>query len=92
MSTLHMNVELCRNMQNTINSTHEAVVQQLSTLSSSVQSIVGSEWIAPSASQFQSSFEEWSNTMKQMLEQLTTLNQRLAAEINEFEAAAASLQ
>ena len=92
MATIHMNVDSCRNMQNTINTTHENLMQQVATLNSNVVSTVGSEWIAPSATQFQSTFQEWSNTMKQLLEQLSALNQRLATEINEFEAAAASLQ
>lgn len=92
MATITMNVDSCRNMQNTINSVRDQIAQQVSSLDSSVNGVVGADWIAPSANQFQSAYQEWANTMRQMMEQLATLNQRLAAEISEFEQAASALQ
>jgi uncharacterized protein YukE len=71
--------------------TKSSIEEQVNALSNTVSSTVGSAWIAPSATEFQSAYQEWSTAVKQMLEQLAALQQRLNAEISEFEAAASKL-
>lgn len=92
MATIHMDVEAVNGVVNTINSAKETVTQQVSSLDSNVDSMVGSTWIAPSATQFQSTYKEWATQMRNMMEQLENLNARLRAEIAEFEQAASNLQ
>lgn len=91
MATISMNVESCRNLNSNINSTREALNQQVESLAGSVNGLVGADWIAPSAVQFQEAFQQWSTTMRQMFDQLNELNNRLNAEIADFEDAASRL-
>lgn len=91
MSTIHMEVETCRNTDTTMGNVKGTIEEQLNSLGSTVANTVGSAWIAPSANEFQSAYQEWSNAVKQLLEQLVTLQGRLRAEINEFEQAASKL-
>lgn len=91
MATLHMDVESVNGVVNTINSAKETIAQQIQTLNGNVDGMVGSTWIAPSANQFQSTYKEWASMMNNMVEQLETLNNRLKAEIADFEQAASTL-
>ncbi len=86
MATLHMDVESVRSTQANIVSVKSQLNDQVSALSSSVDGIVGSAWIAPGANQFQSEFQNWRSAMMQALDQLEQLATRLAAEANEWEA------
>jgi len=91
MATIHMEVESCRNTSTALGNAKASMEEQINTLTSTVSSTVGSAWIAPSANEFQSAYQEWANSMKQIMEQLATLQQRLNAEITEFEQTAAKL-
>jgi WXG100 family type VII secretion target len=86
-----MEVESCRNAASTLMTAKSAIDEQVAALANTVNNTVGSAWIAPSATEFQSAYQEWANTMRQMSEQLASLQQRLNAEIAEFEAAASRL-
>lgn len=92
MATIKMNVDSCRNLVSTINGAKAAIDDQITSLSGTVNGVVPADWESSSANQFQSAFQEWTTAMKQLSEQLEALNQRLASEISEFEAAAATLQ
>jgi len=91
MATIHMEVESCRNTSTTMTNTKASIEEQVNALSNTVNSTVGSAWIAPSANEFQSAYQEWSTTVRQLLEQLASLHQRLNAEIAEFETTASRL-
>ena len=91
MATIHMEVESCRTTASAIGNTKSALEEQVNTLANTVNSTVGSAWIAPSATEFQNAYQEWANTMKQLMEQLASLQQRLNAEIAEFEQTASKL-
>ena len=91
MATIHMDVESCRNVSSTMGNTKSGLEEQVNSLGNTVNSTVGSAWIAPSANEFQSAYQEWMGSMKQLLEQLATLQQRLNSEITEFEQTAAKL-
>lgn len=85
MATIHMDTDSCRTVQNNISSTKEQLVSQISTLTNAVNGMVGSTWIANSANEFQTTYQEWLTTTNQLLEQLATLGTRLGNEIAEFE-------
>jgi WXG100 family type VII secretion target len=91
MATLHMDVDSCRNVSSTMGSAKDQLGQQVSALDSAINGMVGSSWIAPSATEFQSTYQEWASSMKQIMEQLATLQQRLNAEVADFEQAASKL-
>ena len=75
MATIHMNVEACNNTATAIGAAKSSMEEQIGTLTSNVSAVVGADWIAPSATEFQSAYQEWTNTMKQLMEQLATLQQ-----------------
>ena len=91
MATIHMEVESCRDTSTTMGNTKSTLEEQVTSLGQRVDSTVGSAWIAPSATEFQGAYQEWSAAMKQLLEQLAALQQRLNSEITEFETTAAKL-
>ncbi len=91
MATIHMDVESCRSTATAIGNAKSALEEQINSLANTVSSTVGSAWVAPSATEFQNVYQEWANTMKQLTEQLATLQQRLNTEIVDFEEAASKL-
>ncbi len=91
MATIHMEPESCRAVATQLGTVKAALNEQVTTLQSAVNNTVGSAWIAPSATQFQTTYQEWASAMKSLTEQLTDLQSRLNAEVAEFEAAAQSL-
>lgn len=86
-----MEPESCRAVATQLGTARDALNEQITTLQGTVNNTVGSAWIAPSATQFQSAYEEWASAMKSLTDQLTDLQTRLNAEIVEFEQAAANL-
>jgi len=91
MATIHMEVESCRNTSTLMANTKATLEEQVNSLANTVNSTVGSAWIAPSATEFQSTYQEWTAAMRQLMEQLAALTQRLNTEIAEFEQTAAKL-
>ena len=91
MTTLHMDVESVRNTRSNLQSVHDEMSSQLSSLASSVQGVVGSAWQGNSANEFNSEFEQWRTSVNQILEQLSVLGQRLDSEITEWETMASKL-
>lgn len=91
MATLHMDVESARTVQSKLVSTQGQLTTDVSTMTSSVQGMVGSSWMGNSATEFLNEYENWRGTMSQMLEALTTLSTRLQNEIAEWEAMASKL-
>lgn len=91
MSTIHMDVESCQNTSTAIGNTKSAMEEQASNLGNTVNSTVGSAWIAPSANEFQNAYQEWLASYKQLMEQLGVLQQRLNSEIADFQEAASKL-
>lgn len=89
MATLHMDVDTCTSTQSNIMSAKEQLAQQVATLEQAVNGMVGTAWIAPGATTFQSDFQAWRGTMNQLLEQLNTLGTRLQTEIVQWNEAAA---
>ncbi len=86
MATLHMDVESCKSAQANIVNIRTQLTEQVNTLGSAVDNMVGATWIAPGATQFQGEFQNWRSAMMQALDQLEQLANRLNAEIAEWEA------
>ncbi len=91
IATIHMDVESCRSTATVMGTCKSTLDEQVANLGNTVNGTVGSTWIAPSATEFQSAFQEWATAMKQISEQLAALKQRFEAEIAEFEQAASKL-
>ena len=91
MTTLHMDVDACRASQSNLMNTREQLATQVTNLAQAVDGMVGSTWIAPAATEFQTSMHEWRTTMNNLLEQLATLGNRLNTEIADWEANASKL-
>lgn len=64
--------------------------QELNTAKASVDGLVGSAWVAPAANQFQQQFEEFAGQVRQTIEHLHSLQQRLNSEIDQWEATGGS--
>lgn len=91
MATLHMNVEAVRHVSTSIADSQAVLSETVLNMHSQISGLVGSAWIAPSAFEFQGSYQEWAAAMRQLLEQLATLQQRLNTEIAEWEQASSKL-
>lgn len=91
MATLHMEVETARSTQNSMVNSRSQLESTVQSMTSSVQGLVGSAWMGNSANEFMNEYEQWRNTMNQLMEQLNTLNTRLMNEIVEWENMAAKL-
>lgn len=63
---------------------------ELNTAKASVDGLVGSAWVAPAANQFQQQFEEFAGQVRQTIERLHGLQQRLNSEIDQWESTAGS--
>jgi uncharacterized protein YukE len=86
MTKLLMDIEVSHSIVRQINNSCDILHDQLVALSQSVQPFVGSSWISPAATQFSNDFTQWSQSQRQLIEQLQLLAQRLEMEISEWEA------
>lgn len=91
MATLHFDTDAGRSTVSQLNVSANELQSELSRLTQRVNSMVGSEWIGNSATQFQSEFQNWSQQLNQVMQNLETLRQRLETEIADWEQAAATL-
>lgn len=91
MATLHMDVEACRNVQTQISNIQSQMTTEVSTMTSTIQSMVSALWLGNSANEFSAEYDNWRNTMNQLLDALTTLDNRLSTEITEWETMASKL-
>jgi uncharacterized protein YukE len=91
MTTLHMDVETCQNVQKTMVAQEEQMKSAIDNVTSQVSSTVGSAWIGNSATEFQGVYDDLQKRINVSLEELQTLANRLQAEINEWIAMAEKL-
>lgn len=90
MATLHLEPEAARSTSNLMGSCRSNIESELSSLQQRVNSMVGAEWQGNSANIFQGEFESWSGQLRNTLNQLEALRQRLETEIAQWEAAAST--
>jgi uncharacterized protein YukE len=88
MTTLHMDVELSRNVVSQMRKTCDNLHTEVASLSNCMQSFVGSSWISPAASEFSNDISEWSQVLRIKINELEALSERLEREIAEWEATA----
>lgn len=88
MATLHFDTDAGRMTATTITTSKGNIETELANLRNRMSGMIGTEWIAPAATQFQSEFETWAGQLTQTLQALETLRMRLDQEIAEWEAAA----
>lgn len=84
-TTRFMDLDACRSTNNNINTTKEAISDQVNQIFSQVDSMVGSTWVAPGADQFKGEFEQWRSQVMQALEALQGLSDRFRTEIDNWE-------
>lgn len=91
MATLHFDTDAGRATVSQLSTSSNELQSQLNILAQRVNSMVGSEWIGNSATQFQSEFQSWAQQLQQVMQNLDTLRQRLETEIADWEQAASAL-
>ena len=88
MATLHFNTDVGRETVAAIAAANSNIESELNNLKSRVSTLVGAEWQGQSALQFQDEFMTWSSQLHSFMETLTTLQERLNTEIQNWEAIA----
>ena len=85
MSTpLHMNVDACNQAQVKLDQFVEELKTNLNTQKSAMDGLVGTDWMAPAATQFKSEYDQINQNMTQLLDQFTQLSQTFKNEITQW--------
>ena len=91
MATIHMNVDEAKSVSTSIANSKEKLSNEVLDLHSQINNLVGSSWMAPSADQFRAEYEAWAGKIRQLMEELATLQERLNQEIAQYEETGAKL-
>lgn len=89
MAELRFNTDEGRTTRQAMVTAHQDISQNMSTLRASIGGLVGSEWIAPGANQFNDEFTQWATQIDPLLSELEALSTRLESEIQQWEETAA---
>ncbi len=90
MQPIHFNTESARAAKREMNYAYWALIGDLQNLIAEVMGLE-SQWIAPSADEFQMEFDDFKRGLRTNLDPLWILINRLEAEIAQWEEAAAKL-
>lgn len=90
MSVLHMDVDACRAAAAGMQTTQGQMEASASALLNSINTLVGTGWIAPGATQYQASFQQWQGVVASLLESLKGMSAGLEVEIQEWEQVSSS--
>jgi len=85
MATLHMDVESVQGAQSKMLQEKEAMLGELTSLTSQVNQTVGSAWVGNSATEFQQQYEQLRSQIQQQLDALETLAGALQNEIAQWQ-------
>ena len=85
MATLHMDVETVQGAQSKMLQEKEAMLGELTSLTSQVNQTVGSAWVGNSATEFQQQYEQLRSQIQQQLDALETLAGALQNEIAQWQ-------
>jgi len=91
MTTLHMEVEIARSVQQTMEQSSQEMSASLQKIQSAVGNLRGGAWQGNSATEFFAQYDELSSRLKTMCDELMSLSTRLRNEISEWEMAASRL-
>ncbi len=85
MATLHMDVESVQGAQSKMLQEKEAMLGELTSLTSQVNQTVGTAWVGNSATEFQQQYEQLRSQIQQQLDALETLAGALQNEIAQWQ-------
>lgn len=85
MATLHMDVETVQGAQSKMLQEKEAMLGELTSLTSQVNQTVGTAWVGNSANEFQQQYEQLRSQIQQQLDALETLAGALQNEIAQWQ-------
>jgi len=85
MATLHMDVESVQGAQSKMLQEKEAMLGELTSLTSQINQTVGSAWVGNSATEFQQQYEQLRSQIQQQLDALETLAGALQNEIAQWQ-------
>lgn len=90
MTTLKMNFEFAKSTSSLLSQSVIQIQDIVLTLDANIQDLV-TQWMGNSANEFLGDYNQWAGSAKLLIEQLETLNNRLAVEMSEWENMAAKL-
>jgi len=90
MATLHMNTEELHNLSNFMHKTVDDIQTKILQLNSKTVN-AQAEWMGISATNYFSSFNQWTSKMGESLQELENLSNQLQQEISEWESMASKL-
>jgi uncharacterized protein YukE len=85
MATLHMDVETVQGAQAKMLQEKEAMLGELTSLTSQINQTVGSAWVGNSATEFQQQYEQLRSQITTQLDALETLATSLQSEIAQWQ-------
>jgi len=85
MATLHMDVESVQGAQSKMLQEKEAMLGELTSLTSQINQTVGTAWVGNSATEFQQQYEQLRTQISQQLDALETLATALQSEIAQWQ-------
>ncbi|HCU58212.1 MAG TPA: hypothetical protein DF984_08355 [Anaerolineaceae bacterium] len=91
MATLHMDVESVQGAQSKMLQEKEAMLGELTSLTSQVNQTVGTAWVGNSATEFQQQYEQLRSQIQQQLDALETLAGALQNEIAQWQEVSARM-
>lgn len=90
MALLRMDVDACRQTAANLQTTGGLMEASTSALTNTINSMVGTAWIAPGASEFNANFQQWQTGVQQMLTILKEMSTALETEVQEWEQVAST--
>jgi len=91
MTTLHMEVEVARSTQQTMDQSYQEMAASLQKMQSAVNNLRGGAWQGNSANEFFAQYDQLHSQLKNLCDQLMQLSTRLQGEVVEWETAASKL-
>ena len=80
-----MDTVSCEQVKNQIIQSQTQLEDQVTTIQTAIDNMIGATWKAPGANQYQGEFQQWSTQVKSIVGQLNDLANRLGTEIAQWE-------
>ncbi len=91
MTIMHMNVETVSEVQEQMARDQADIAELIMTLTAAVHGLEEGVWVGYSASQFFNAYESLNVSLKQQMETMHELAERMKKEINEWQGVASSM-
>jgi uncharacterized protein YukE len=88
---MHMNVETVSEVQEQMAKDQRDIAEMITTLTEAVHGLEEGAWVGNSASQFFNAYESLNVSLKQQMETMQTLAERMKKEINEWQGVASRM-